>query len=125
MASWTLSYPFAKRPVSASLAAPSSLQASLPPAPSRAFYDYAPAKEPILERVRRIEVVCKRYNTPLAAAAMQFPLAHPLFAAIIPGAIRPEQVEKNLQLIHHSIPAQLWTDLKAEGLLPAHAPVPA
>jgi D-threo-aldose 1-dehydrogenase len=55
---------------------------------------------------------------------MQFPLAHPLVAAIIPGAIRPEQVEKNLQLLRHPIPAQLWTDLKDEGLLAAHAPTP-
>jgi D-threo-aldose 1-dehydrogenase len=90
-----------------------------------AFYDYAPAQPPILERVRRIEAVCQRHNTPLPAAAMQFPLAHPLFAAIIPGAIRAEQVERNLQLLHHPIPAQLWADLKDEGLLPAHAPVPA
>ena len=90
-----------------------------------AFYNYAPASPEILEKTRRIEAVCRRHDTPLAAAAMQFPLAHPLVAAIIPGAIRPEQVEKNLQLLRHPIPAQLWTDLKDEGLLAAHAPTPA
>lgn len=89
-----------------------------------AYYDYAPAPPHILEKTRRIEAICRRHNTPLAAAAMQFPLAHPLVGAIIPGAIRPEQVEKNLQLLNHPIPAQLWADLKEEGLLPAHAPTP-
>jgi D-threo-aldose 1-dehydrogenase len=89
-----------------------------------AYYDYAPATPEIMEKTRRIEAVCRRHNTPLAAAAMQFPLAHPLIAAIIPGAIRPQQVEKNLQLLQHPIPAQLWSDLKDEGLLPPHAPTP-
>jgi D-threo-aldose 1-dehydrogenase len=87
-----------------------------------ASYNYAPASPEILEKTRRIEAVCARHNTPLAAAAMQFPLAHPLVATIIPGAIRPEQVEKNLQLLRHPIPAQLWIDLKDEGLLAANAP---
>ena len=90
-----------------------------------AYYKYAAAPPEILEKTRRIEAVCQRHNTPLAAAAMQFPLAHPLVAAIIPGAIRPAQVESNLQLLRHPIPAQLWRDLKDEGLLPAHAPTPA
>jgi D-threo-aldose 1-dehydrogenase len=90
-----------------------------------AIYDYAPATPAILERTRRIEAICQRHNTPLPAAAMQFPLAHPLYAAIIPGAIRPEQAERNLQLLRHPIPAQLWTDLKDEGLLATHAPTPA
>jgi hypothetical protein len=34
-------------------------------------------------------------------------------------------VEKNLELLRHPIPSQLWSDLKAEGLLPPHAPTPA
>lgn len=90
-----------------------------------ALYNYEPASAAILEKTRRIEAVCQRHHVPLAAAAMQFPLAHPLVATIIPGAIRPEQVEKNLQLLRHPIPAQLWAELKAEGLLPANAPTPA
>jgi D-threo-aldose 1-dehydrogenase len=56
---------------------------------------------------------------------MQFPLAHPQIAAIIPGAIRREHVQKNLQLLRYPIPAQVWADLKAEGLLPNDAPIPA
>ena len=88
-------------------------------------YEYKPAPPEILEKTRRIQAICEHYNTPLPAAAMQFPLAHPLFAAIIPGAIRPAHVANNLQLLHHPIPAALWADLKAEGLLPAHAPTPS
>lgn len=90
-----------------------------------ASYNYAPATAEILDKTRRIAAICQRHNTPLAAAALQFPLAHPLVAAIIPGAIRPEQVENNLQLLRHPIPPQLWADLKEEGLLPSHAPTPS
>src|SRR5207245_1784391 len=42
-----------------------------------AHYNYAPAPPEILERVRRIEAACARHGVPLAAAALQFPLAHP------------------------------------------------
>ena len=89
-----------------------------------ATYNYAPASPEIMDKTRRIEAVCKRHHVPLAAAAMQFPLAHPLVATIIPGAIRPEQVEKNLQLLRHPIPPQLWTELKEQGLLATNAPTP-
>lgn len=89
-----------------------------------ATFNYEPATPEMLEKTRRIEAVCRAHDTPLAAAAMQFPLAHPLVAAIIPGAIRPAHVENNLKLLQHSIPPQLWSDLKAEDLLPADAPTP-
>jgi D-threo-aldose 1-dehydrogenase len=90
-----------------------------------AYHNYALASPEILEKTRRIEAICRKHGTPLAAAAMQFPLAHPLVAAIIPGAIRAEQVETNLQLLRYPIPAQLWADLKEAGLLASHAPTPA
>jgi len=89
-----------------------------------ATYAYAPATEEILEKTRRIETVCKRHDTPLGAAAMQFPLAHPIVAAIIPGALAPAHVQGNVQLLQHSIPADLWAELKDEGLLRKDAPTP-
>ena len=90
-----------------------------------AHYDYAPAPPDILERVRRIEAACARHKVPLPAAALQFPLGHPSVAAVIPGASRPAQVERNVAAFRHPIPRQLWAELKAEGLLREDAPVPA
>ena len=54
-----------------------------------AKFDYRKAPPQIVERVRRIEEVCGRHGTPLKAAALQFPLAHPAVAAVIPGARSP------------------------------------
>jgi D-threo-aldose 1-dehydrogenase len=89
-----------------------------------ARYAYAEASAEILDKVRRIETVCARHAVPLLAAALQFPLHHPLVAAIIPGAVSPEQVLSNVAALRQPIPADLWAVLKAEGLLRADAPVP-
>ena len=89
-----------------------------------AHYAYALAEEEILEKTRRIEAVCRRHETPLGAAAIQFPLAHPIVAAIIPGALQAVHIETNLRLFRHPIPTELWVELKAEGLLRQDAPAP-
>jgi D-threo-aldose 1-dehydrogenase len=89
-----------------------------------AMYNYQPAAAAILERVERIERVCKRYNVPLAAAALQFPLLHPIVASIIPGAISARQVEQNLAAFRHPIPADLWAELKHGKLIRPDAPTP-
>ncbi len=89
-----------------------------------AMYNYAPAGPQILERVKKIEGVCARHRVPLPAAALQFPLGHPIVASIIPGAISRAQVEQNLAAFRHPIPADLWAELKHEKLIRADAPTP-
>ncbi len=90
-----------------------------------AMYNYAPASPAVLDRVAKIERVCARHNAPIAAAALQFPLGHPIVASIVPGAISVRQVEQNLAAFRHPIPADLWAELKREKLLRADAPVAA
>src|SRR5260370_1264253 len=51
-----------------------------------ARYNYAPAGAEVMQKVAKMEAVCKRHGVPLAAAAVQFPLGHPIVAAGIPGA---------------------------------------
>ena len=89
-----------------------------------ARYFYAPASEEMMDKTERIEAICQRYSTPLPAAALQFLLANPVVAAIIPGALMPEHVQSNVGLLEHEIPAELWATLKKEGLLLEEAPVP-
>ncbi|MBA3236261.1 MAG: aldo/keto reductase [Chloroflexi bacterium] len=90
-----------------------------------AKYAYADASPEVLDRTRRIQAVCQRHGVPLAAAALQFPLGHPSVASVIPGASSPAQQARNIEAFSHPIPADLWTELKHEGLLRADAPVPA
>jgi D-threo-aldose 1-dehydrogenase len=56
---------------------------------------------------------------------LQFPLAHPAVAAIIPGPRTAAEFRANLGLLQHPIPAALWQDLRDAGLLHPDAPTPA
>jgi D-threo-aldose 1-dehydrogenase len=87
-------------------------------------YDYADAPPEVIDRVTRMRAVCARHGVSLAAAALQFPLAHPAVAAVIPGALSAEHVRQNVARYRAEIPGEVWDDLKVEGLLGADAPVP-
>ena len=90
----------------------------------RDTWNYAKAPAEIAARVRRIQAVCEAHHVPLAAAAMQFPLAHPAVCAIIPGPRDAGEFNKNVPLFTHPIPPGLWSDLKTAGLVRQDAPVP-
>jgi D-threo-aldose 1-dehydrogenase len=89
-----------------------------------AFYNYDPAPQPILDRVARIEAVCKAHGVRLIEAALRFPLNHPSVVSVIPGAQTAAEVLRNAEIMSAAIPASLWTALKAEGLLRPDAPTP-
>jgi D-threo-aldose 1-dehydrogenase len=91
----------------------------------RDTWNYAAAPPDIVERVQAITAVCDRHDVPLPAAALQFPLAHPAVAAIIPGPRSAAEFEANLALLTQDIPADLWAELRHEGLLHPAAPTPA
>ncbi len=89
-----------------------------------AKFNYADAPEEILRKVRQVQEVCDRHAVPMKAAALQFPLAHPAVASVIPGARSVGELEENLRLLRHPIPAEFWADLRRSGLIPADAPTP-
>ncbi|MDE2184470.1 MAG: aldo/keto reductase [Alphaproteobacteria bacterium] len=86
-------------------------------------YDYQEAPPEIVARVGRIEEFCARYNVPLAAAALHFPLAHPAVASVIPGMGSIAHLNRTLELYHAPIPREFWSDLRKEGLVRADAPM--
>ncbi|MBN9315035.1 MAG: aldo/keto reductase [Devosia sp.] len=89
-----------------------------------ATYDYAPASPEMIEKTRRIKTLTDRHGTTLIRAALSFPLGHPAVTAIIPGFSNPAEFADNLAGYRKAIPATLWTELKAEGLLHPEAPPP-
>jgi D-threo-aldose 1-dehydrogenase len=90
-----------------------------------ANYNYDPAPQAILDRVAAIERICEAHGTALIEAALRFPLLHPCVASVIPGASSPEEVAGSERALAKAIPAKLWQDLKANGLLRGDAPVAA
>jgi D-threo-aldose 1-dehydrogenase len=91
----------------------------------RDTWNYRAAPPEIVARVDAIKAVCDSHRVPLAAAALQFPLAHPVVAAIIPGPRNVNEFRANLELLRHPIPSRLWADLRDTGLLHPDAPTPA
>lgn len=89
-----------------------------------ARYNYAPAPQAVLGRVARLEEVCIGHATPLIAAALQFVMAHPAVKSVIPGAANAREVAANAAVFEREIPAGLWSDLRAEGLIRPDAPIP-
>ena len=89
-----------------------------------ATYTYGAVPPEIAERAVALLEACSRHNVPLPAAALQFPLAHPVVAAVIPGARNAAEVASHWQWARLAIPAALWDDLRESGLLDPRAPVP-
>ncbi len=90
-----------------------------------ARFDYDSAPEAVLARVRALDKVCRAYRVPLAAAALQFPLAHPAVRTVIPGFGSRAELDEILQWTATAIPAKFWKELKSKGLLDESAPVPS
>ena len=89
-----------------------------------AKFNYEDADPQMLDRVRKMEAVCARYEVPLQAAALQFPFGHAAVTTIIPGARSSQEVEQGWRMFEWPIPATMWEEFKAEGLIRAEAPTP-
>jgi D-threo-aldose 1-dehydrogenase len=89
-----------------------------------AKYDYGDAPRELVERAQAIARICGRHGTTLPAAALAFPLAHRAVASVCIGARTAAQVQRNAALHNEAIAPDLWSELKAEGLLRNDAPVP-
>ena len=90
-----------------------------------ATFDYAPADAVRVARAQRLREVCATHDVSLRAAAVQFAFAHPTVACVVAGVRRIAHLEEYPELMSAPIPAALWADLRAEGLIDAAAPVPA
>ena len=82
------------------------------------------APDYVIARVRNIEHICNLHEVPLAAAALQFPGAHPAVSSVIPTLGEPEDVEQLMAWWSHAIPPEFWNDLKAAGVMHEEAPIP-
>ena len=65
-----------------------------------------------LDQVRQIQAICRRYEVPMLAVALQWCARHPLVASTIPGARLPHEAESSMRAAAIEIPDALWLELE-------------
>jgi D-threo-aldose 1-dehydrogenase len=90
-----------------------------------ATYRYAPAPPHLLERALRLQSLAERHGTTLRAAALAFCAAHPAVVSVLVGTRSAAEVRDCAEQFAAPVPRAFWQELRAAGLLPADAPVPA
>lgn len=68
-------------------------------------------------KVKQLTRVCDRFDVPLAAAALQYPLRQAAVETVVVGARSPEEVHENDRLVHLPLPPELWSELGFAGLV--------
>lgn len=71
-------------------------------------YGYRQADSALLARVRDIEELCRHFDVPIAALALQFSLREQRIASTIVGMTTPGRIGETVRLAGLPIPQELW-----------------
>lgn len=75
-------------------------------------YGYREAPSETLDAIAAIETVCRAFDVPLAAAALQFSIRDERISSTLVGFSRPDRVDETLQLARWPIPDELWAGIE-------------
>ncbi|MDA1762681.1 aldo/keto reductase [Bacillus cereus] len=89
-----------------------------------AHFEYQKASPEIIAKVNKMKNLADRYGISIKAAALQFALANPAVAAVIPGASKPERIAEDQAALKTVIPAAFWEEMRGQKLVAANAPLP-
>ncbi|MED1919179.1 aldo/keto reductase [Bacillus thuringiensis] len=87
-------------------------------------FEYQKASPEIIAKVDSIKAIANRHNISVKAAALQFVLANPAVAAVIPGASRPDRITEDVAAMNEVIPAAFWQEMREQKLVAQDAPLP-
>lgn len=76
-----------------------------------ATFDYSAAPPHLVERARRMQAVCARFDVSLPAAAVQFALRHPAVSTVLVGARSAGEVVDDVAFVEATLPDELWSEL--------------
>lgn len=79
-------------------------------------FNYQDAPEEIIAKVHAIEAVCKEFDVPLGAAAVQYPFRNPAVTTVLVGPNSPERMRANIEWFETTLPDALWRELQEKGL---------
>ncbi len=87
-------------------------------------FEYQKASPEIMAKVAKIKSIADRHNISIKSAALQFSLANPAIAAVIPGASKPERIAEDKAALNTVIPASFWKEMREQNLVAPNAPLP-
>ncbi|MFJ8240145.1 aldo/keto reductase [Bacillus tropicus] len=89
-----------------------------------AHFEYQKASPEIIAKVNKMKNLADRHGISIKAAALQFSLANPAVAAVIPGASKPERIAEDQAALKTVIPAAFWEEMREQKLVAVNAPLP-
>ncbi|MEV0221755.1 aldo/keto reductase [Streptomyces sp. NPDC050704] len=87
-------------------------------------HGYATVPAQLADRVRALRKVCRAFDVPPLAAAVQFPFGHPAVTSVVVGARAPGEVAETVKFFNHPVPPDFWPAVRAAGLLSERVPTP-
>ncbi|HEX3197516.1 MAG TPA: aldo/keto reductase [Propionibacteriaceae bacterium] len=75
-------------------------------------YAYGARDDRIRTAAEAMEAACRRYDVPLAAAALQFSMRSELIDSTVVGVSSPERIDQTLELAAVTIADELWSELE-------------
>jgi D-threo-aldose 1-dehydrogenase len=80
-------------------------------------FDYMPATEEVLAKVRGMEEVAKKNGVSLAAPALQFALRDPLVSSVLIGTGKASSVTRNMDLVSPILPETIYPEFDSFTLV--------
>jgi D-threo-aldose 1-dehydrogenase len=79
--------------------------------PAQGYFAYREAGGETLQRIAHLQATAAKYDVPLAAAALQFPMREPRITATLAGCVTPAEVDRLVENARHPIPDALWEEV--------------
>ncbi len=87
-------------------------------------YDYKSIPDHIAKKYFEIDKICKEFEVPIGAAALQFCNANSVVSTMILGMDNPSQINENINLLNYKIDKEFWLKLIKKQLIDPKSPVP-
>lgn len=85
--------------------------------PDVVLYNYRPAPEPVVTRLRRVHQVCAAHGVRVPEAAVAYVARHPAVEVVMIGARSVAEVREAHDRFTADVPEELWQELSAERLV--------
>lgn len=82
-----------------------------------ATFDYSPASDELITKAQQIKHLLADFHIPLTAAAIQFPLRHPVVTSVLTGSRNIKELKSNISDFNLDIPDAAWKALEESNLV--------